>query len=401
MGPAKERIFGLDVIRATVVFFVALHHLSPLVALPGWLGRLSTLGSLGVELLFVLSGFLLGQTLLRTIHENHLLTWKKAFSLLTKRWRRIVPAYYFFFFITAAAFPPFFRQITHHLQYFFFLQNFAWKMPGFYFQTWALGILEFFYVLFTLSIFLCYKICRQLLPSFFICISLFWLLPFLLRAACLPLLGPAEFQATIRPLVIYRLDAPVAGVIMAVLLREFPHVWNGVRRHSWIGLSLFAGTVAYYLADFPFLYTNHWLEILFYPAVCATFALTLPILWAWKENPSLPGRAISLVSKASYSLYISHVIAIVLGFYLLELILGVAYPTGLIVYPVCLGLALLIAWLSYRFIESPFMGSREKNAPKSSYFLAIYQAIRRKVKSPLPAGPADAPPAKPAELTNE
>lgn len=397
MPPAKERIFGLDVIRATVVFFVVLHHLSPIFGLSGWVGSFATLGSLGVELLFVLSGFLLGQTLLRTIQENRLATWKEAFSLLTKRWRRIVPAYYFFFFISAAVFPPFLYQITSHLQYFLFLQNFAWQMPGFYFQTWALGILEFFYALFILSIFLCYKICKHRLLSFFICMGLFWFIPFLLRFTCVPLLGPEEFKATIRLIMIYRLDAPVTGVIMAVLLREFPQVWNWLLSHAWLGILLFGGTVAYHLAKFPLLYSSHWLEVLFYPAVCATFALNMPLLWAWKENRSLLGRVTSLVSKVSYSIYISHVVAIVLAIYLLELIFDVARPTGFVLYPVCYGSVLLVAWLSYRFVEVPFIGSRESNLQKTSYFRAIGQ----KVKSWLPSRPDLDIPSKSTELTNE
>ena len=397
MRPTKERIFGLDVIRATVVFFVVLHHLSPIFRLSGWVASVATLGSLGVELLFVLSGFLLGQTLLRTIHEKRLSTWKEVFSLLTKRWRRIVPAYYFFFFISAAVFPPFFPQALSHLHYFFFLQNFAWHMPGFYFQTWALGVLEFFYAFFTLSIFLCYKICRSTLLSFFICMGLFWLGPFLLRAICLPLLGPDEFRATIRLVMIYRLDAPVAGVVMAVLLREFPQVWNWLQHRAWVAILLFAGTVAYYLAGFPLLYSNHWLEILFYPAVCATIALMMPILWAWKENRSLPGRVISLISKVSYSIYISHVVAIVLAIYLLELLLNVASPTGFILYPACYGSVLLMAWLSYRFVELPFVGSRDSKLQKTSYFRVLGQ----KAKSWLPSRPALETSSKSTELTNE
>lgn len=359
MGPDKQRIFGLDVVRAAAVLFVVFHHLCPLAAPPRWMAPFASLGSLGVELFFVLAGFLLGQTLLRMIHENRLSTGREVFRLFTKRWLRILPGYYFFFFISAAMFPPFLDRLTVHLQYLFFLQNFAWQMPAFYFQTWTLAILEFFYVFFTLALFLCYRLSHRTILSFVICLSLFCFIPLLLRATWVPLLGQADFEATIRRWVIYRLDAPVAGVLMALLSGEFPQAWKWLRSHAWIGLGLFAGSVGYHLAGFPLLYANHWVEILFYPATCASFALTLPLLAAWKENHSFFGVGISFISKLSYSIYVSHVAAILVVLEIFLLITGAKLQYYLVAYPVCLGSVLLVAWLSYRFVESPFLELRQ------------------------------------------
>jgi peptidoglycan/LPS O-acetylase OafA/YrhL len=67
-----KRIFGLDLIRAIAVLSVVFAHsaslLSPFYRLPyvGWfLENCSALGLLGVELFFVLSGFLIGSILIR------------------------------------------------------------------------------------------------------------------------------------------------------------------------------------------------------------------------------------------------------------------------------------------------------------------------------------------------
>jgi peptidoglycan/LPS O-acetylase OafA/YrhL len=357
MSKGKQRFFGLDFVRAFVALFVVLHHLYAVSPPVAWLVPLGSLGSLGVELLFVLCGYFLGQSLLRMINENRFSTRAHLTGLFTKRWLRILPAYYFFLLITAVLFPPFFPVLRAHFEYFFFLQNFAWNMPSFYYQTWTLAILEYFYVFFSLALFLCLKFSGRKILSFAICLGAFWLVPFLLRAIFVPLLDTDDFEATIRRWVIYRLDGPVAGVIMAVLMSEFPRAWAWLRTHAWIGLTLFGGMVVYHLAGFPLLHTSHWLETLFYPTVCATFALTLPLLMTWTDHGTLFGAAVSFISKLSYSIYVCHVAALALILNVLVRDVDLDVRNCLVVYPVCFTFVILVAWFSYAFVESPFIAN--------------------------------------------
>jgi len=375
MSQQKQRFFGLDFVRAFVALFVVLHHIYAISPPAAWLVPLGSLGSLGVELLFVLCGFFLGQSLLRMINENRFSTRSDLIGLFSKRWLRILPAYYFFLLVTAALFQPFFQLVFSHLEYFFFLQNFAWKMPSFYFQTWTLAVLEFFYILFSLSLYLCFKFSKSKLLSFTICLSLFWLIPLLLRAIFVPLLGVDDFEGTIRRWVIFRLDGPVAGVIMAVLMNEFPQVWSRLRANSWLSLPLFGGTVIYHLAGYPLLHTSHWLEILFYPAVCASFALTLPLLLTWEDNRSLFGAGISFLSKLSYSIYVGHVAAIVLILNILVKTVHLDLKNCAVVYPACFSFIILVAWFSYTFIELPFFTTAKSHT--KSVFDYVYGFSRR------------------------
>ncbi len=356
----QKRIFGLDFARAIAILCVVFHHLFLFSKPPAWLFPFGYLGNLGVEVFFVLSGYLLGHTLLKAFRNHRFSTGKEVFTIFFNRWLRIMPAYYFFFVVTAVVFPPFYGQIPSNLKYLFFLQNFAWEMPNLYFQSWTLAILEFFHVFFILCLFFLYKLTNRSVLSFLISLSLFALIPLLLRVIYIPLLGAVDFEAIIRKIVIYRLDAPVAGVLMAVVHREFPKVWAWLLTHSWIVLSLFAAITAYHMTGYPLLYTNHWAEVLFYPIVCLSFSLILPFLSNWKAADSLWGRGISFLSKLSYSIYVSHVVAMALALYLLFNVAPGTIRNYAVLGPVFLAAVLLLAYLSLLLVESPFMKLRDK-----------------------------------------
>ncbi len=91
----KERIFGLDALRATAILMVVSSHV--LWIYPKSNAFIPTLfelfGFWGVELFFVLSGFLIGSILYKTfVNENF--TLKSVFHFLKRRWFRTLPNYY-------------------------------------------------------------------------------------------------------------------------------------------------------------------------------------------------------------------------------------------------------------------------------------------------------------------
>jgi peptidoglycan/LPS O-acetylase OafA/YrhL len=89
----RSRNYGLDLLRAAAICLVLISHFSlvfvglfdpnPVVQIAGFLG---------VELFFVLSGFLIGQILLRTVLVSPFLSTVKVFW--SRRWLRTLPAYY-------------------------------------------------------------------------------------------------------------------------------------------------------------------------------------------------------------------------------------------------------------------------------------------------------------------
>jgi len=100
----QHRIFGLDVIRTIAILLVLLSH-STLLLFPEnnhiSLTAIRFFGTIGVDLFFVLSGYLIGGLLLRQI-RNGKTAFKNFMYFWIRRWFRTLPNY-----ILILAFNPF------------------------------------------------------------------------------------------------------------------------------------------------------------------------------------------------------------------------------------------------------------------------------------------------------
>src|SRR5437899_380470 len=92
--PTTQRLAALDTLRGIAVLLVLCRHM-PLAKLPGWLlGPLEILqrgGWAGVDLFFVLSGFLVSSILFREWQQSGEM---KAGRFLARRAFKIYPAFY-------------------------------------------------------------------------------------------------------------------------------------------------------------------------------------------------------------------------------------------------------------------------------------------------------------------
>ena len=92
-GSQHNRIYGLDILRAFAILFVLYSHAFFLI-MDHVNERVYNLLSLdGVTLFFVLSGFLIGGILIRTI-ENKGFGFKELLNFWTRRWFRTLPNYF-------------------------------------------------------------------------------------------------------------------------------------------------------------------------------------------------------------------------------------------------------------------------------------------------------------------
>ena len=130
---------SLDVLRAVAVLLVFCYHSEAalLVSRFGWTG---------VDLFFVLSGFLVSGLLFKEYQATEQL---RPGRFLLRRGLKIYPQFYFFIAASLAVAclqgaPPRMRQLAAELC---FVQNYE---PGMWSHTWSLGVEEHFYLLLTL-----------------------------------------------------------------------------------------------------------------------------------------------------------------------------------------------------------------------------------------------------------
>lgn len=143
---AKNRIFGLDLVRALSVGAVVVAH-SGYDYIFGF-----RFGVIAIEYFFVMSGFLVGEMLIKEFHNGS--NFKLLMNFWIKRWFRTLPLYYLILFIKICISVPFVGYKVW--PYLFFLQNNVGGI-SFFPVSWTLVIEEWFYLIMPLVIFLFFR----------------------------------------------------------------------------------------------------------------------------------------------------------------------------------------------------------------------------------------------------
>lgn len=363
----KQRIFGLDVLRATAIIMVVCSHI--LWIYPKSNAFIPTLfelfGFWGVELFFVLSGFLIG-SILYTIFVNENFTLKAVFHFLKRRWFRTLPNYYLVLLlnILIAYFLGF--SIENMGSYFLFLQNFASKSPAFFPESWSLSIEEFTYLLLPFSLFFVglSKVKNKSKVFLFVVVALilvFWLNKFYYHSKH-TISNLLEWNLNLKSVLIYRIDAILMGVLAAWISLNFSEFWKKSKTiFAFIGFGiLFFLMFGILPLDLTIEQNSFFWNVLYLPITSIAFAFLLPFFSNWKTftNPIL--YPIELISKISYSIYLLHysIILLLLKTYFdTSQMLDFERHLFTLVY---LFITFLSSYLLYRFYEKPIMNLRDK-----------------------------------------
>ena len=310
----QQPFHGLDFLRAFAIIIVFLFHYYILShGQPEWLPNLASFGWTGVDLFFVLSGFLISSQLFSQIKKGQALSLKEFFL---KRFFRILPAYwvtlglYFCFplFREKEALPPLWEFLT-------FTQNLGLNLKDFgtFSHAWSLCVEEHFYLLLPLVlIFL--QVCKLLNKSYWLLLALF-VFGFVVRIYSfdrLYLPGIAEEDGWMYwyKYIYYptynRLDGLLMGVAIAGIYQFLPQFWNRISKYGngFIVLSLLVLTGAYFLCQDP---QSYHASVFGFPLVALGYGLMVigaisPGSYLFTVNsPLLAG-----IAKLSYAIYLTH-----------------------------------------------------------------------------------------------
>src|SRR4051812_27124509 len=366
------RVFGLDLLRAAAIMMVVCAHgfvvLYPHFGEP--LGFFGHGGFYGVELFFVLSGFLIGQILIRAAGDLDRAA--NVASFYVRRWFRTLPLF-FLFLIVNVVFERLFRAhavgVGEGLSHGFFLRNLTGFHMTFFPESWSLAIEEWFYLLFPAALWLGLKLTKRFDAVFLSAAFSFLAFSTIARLVTAP--DPAAtWSDDLRMVVIYRFDALMIGMLGAWLSLRFQKTWLRLAPVCAFGgvvllVAMYATLWKIENGHLQFGDDSYFARTIRFSLVSLGFALLLPWASAWKLAGENPGStAVRKIALWSYGLYLVHLPVFLL---VTRAGLGADAPMSLAKalgsFALQIGGAILLSALLYRFFEAPCTRVREKAAP--------------------------------------
>lgn len=347
----RGRELGLDVLRGIAILLAMGYHINHadsgpffnLLLQPG-----AKIGWAGVDLFFVLSGFLIGGMIIREAQSTGRLDYKR---FLIRRILRLWPTLYTFLFaMLLFGFPArdFFWQIALHVQGYVKTKSAT--------HLWSLAVEEQFYLLFGLGFPLLSRTFdwRRALP--WILVFIIILCP-ILRAMGL-WAGFSHWQIYV--LTHFRIDALAGGVLLSYLALEKPELFDRLRnaRLFWAVSAAIGVIFLWNVFKGSRLGESAGLSVSWITSV----AILLLLYKIRVVGPFvLPCRVLAFLGQISYPLYLWHVAVLKLGQKYLPALIGEGRG-GLLTLLVYLG-SVAIAFAVTTLIERPIMKYRDRILP--------------------------------------
>lgn len=359
----------LDFLRAMAVIFVLLRHgeralaNSSLEASYGFattpLHTLFINGWVGVDLFLILSGYLIGKSLIKKFKKDNRIS---VGSFFRARALRIVPAYFAVLFITALGVFPLFSVSDENLSlrvlyHMLFLQDYLPSNINVVF--WSLGVEEKFYILAPIIAFILVKL-KKMRSVFFLLLVLF---------LCPPLIKAIQFSTATSPIDYqtffenyrspFHLSVEPLIVGFAISYFEIKQAFKLKQEQAkWIfgGTSL---TIAALLMSHDFLANFGFWDMTGQPIILALLFGTLVLSATQLTQSRIFGEPVwRMISRLSYALYLIH-------FPLIPLTLALTpHSAPLSFWVIYTALAFMGALILHFSVEKPFLIIKDQQAVK-------------------------------------
>ena len=364
----KHRIFGLDVVRATAILFVLISH-STFLLFPTQNNFIITFirffGTIGVDLFFVLSGFLIGRIILKQLQQEKT-SFNDLFYFWIRRWFRTLPNYFLILILNIFLFYILYGEVIHGLGYYFvFLQNFTVEQPDFFTESWSLSIEEYAYIigplLLYLFLFVFKKVSKNklflLITLMIICLITFFRYQFHLQVT---ILTDHEWSQQLRKVVVFRIDSIYYGFIGAFISVNYNSIWLKFKNWSFIsGILMFFGMhiIIFWFNLFPenaLLFYN----MFYLPLVSISLLMFFPLCSSWVSGGLLK-KTITSISVLSYAVYLINYSIVLLT---IQYFIDLEDTSNLIKFSVLIlfwFLTFCLSYVLYVFFEKPTTDLRD------------------------------------------
>jgi peptidoglycan/LPS O-acetylase OafA/YrhL len=345
----SKSISGLDAFRALAITLVLLDHFAVLDHI--WPRRIY-IGSLGVMLFFVLSGFLITSMLLREHRKTGKISLRNFYR---RRAFRIFPTFYTCWILTVLL-----EILIHQYRWktsvvsFFYMMDYGWALYPAAMRpyltlwiSWSLAIEEKFYLLWPLLLIFLLRKRGTLVRNLSLIILTLWI-----YRAVLYLGFHVSWQYLYSAFEM-RVDALLLGCMCALLVEgeETRRRIAPVLRGQWLAAlpALALGWIVFFPAQNQAVMLFLWSM---QPVLIAVWLVQFAY-WGAKSWTVCANPVVRFVAHISYALYLYHPLAgqIVYQFHGKHL----AYAA--------FGLAVLMSIASFYCIERPFMRMRDKGRP--------------------------------------
>jgi len=339
-GRTLKPIPQLDGLRAVAVLMVFCNHC---LKFPGFWA--------GVDLFFILSGYLITSILLRDVTRMSFGKLARGFYL--RRAERILPPYLLIMLLAVLTLKVHWHSVWWC--YAFFLQNIpvglSWNIPEQLAPLWSLGVEQHFYLFWPALVYFLPR--RHLVRLMF---ALLFLTP-VLRGIATPFCIDSAQTYALTP---FRLDSLAAGALAALLA----HGWDKRKAVHWAKIALVAGvvlTVGFSVFDPRFRRTTDGIE--FNILVYSFNILSMGGLFVWtllSEGPLtrvLSWSPLRWLGRVSYTFYLVNMFILRgLDRYLSR------YPQAAAVFVISLAIA-LVSWFC---VEKPILSLSASHRRKST-----------------------------------
>ena len=336
----------IDGLRAIAVFSVIIYHARDSF-LPG--------GFLGVDIFFVISGYLITSLILKELQ----LTNKFSFShFYERRIRRIIPALLVVMILSTcisyttlylSSFVDFSKSLISSIfsvsNFYFHYEDSLYSAESSLFKpllhTWSLSLEEQFYILFPLTIFIIYKFFRK------------YLLILIISGIFLSLILSQYVSVTHPVFNFYLLPTRGFELLLGSFLAKLElDNGRGGEKNSFLGLNKISPIIGLLLIFYSLLFFNDKMLLPSFYSLVPIFGTMLIIWFSHKGeyvSQILSNRIFVFFGLISYSLYLFH-FPIFAFFRYLELLDSNLYSIILFI--------ILISSLSYYFIEKTFRNKK-------------------------------------------